>query len=90
MTGTKSRSVDAMSMVNPGAAAIDSSSTMDVAAINPNADDNPVRPFGTFTGDLHDMARWFKACGVISVAIESTGVYCGSRPMRCRNSTASM
>src|SRR3546814_11089820 len=42
---------------------------------NPNRDDNPVRAFGTFTGDLHDMARWFKACGVTSVAMESTGVY---------------
>lgn len=75
MTGAKSRGVEALSMVNPGAAAIDIGSTMHMAAVNPNADDNPVRAFGTFTGDLHDMARWFKACGVTSVAMESTGVY---------------
>jgi transposase len=50
----------ALSMVNPRAAAIDIGSTMHMAAINPNADDNPVRAFGTFTGDLHDMACWFK------------------------------
>jgi transposase len=25
--------------------------------------------------DLHDLADWFKACGVTSVAMESTGVY---------------
>lgn len=31
--------------------------------------------FGTFTSDLHDLANWFKACGVTSVAMESTGVY---------------
>lgn len=75
MTRAKSGSMEAMSMVNPGAAAIDIGSTMHMAAINPNAADNPVRAFGTFTGDLHEMARWFKACGVTSVAMESTGVY---------------
>jgi transposase len=35
----------------------------------------PVRSFGTFTQDLHDLADWFTACGVTSVAMESTGVY---------------
>lgn len=65
----------ALSMVNPRAAAIDIGSTMHMAAINPNADDDPVRAFGTFTGDLHDMARWFKTYGVTTVAMESTGVY---------------
>lgn len=65
----------ALPMVNPRAAAIDIGSTMHMAAINPNADDNPVRAFGTFTGDLHDMARWFKTYGVTTVAMESTGVY---------------
>jgi transposase len=75
MTGAKSGGMDAMAMVNPGAAAIDIGSTMHMAAINPSADDKPVRAFGTFTGDLHAMARWFKECGVTSVAMESTGVY---------------
>jgi transposase len=75
MTGANSRSTNAISMVNPDAAAIDIGPTMPMAAINPNADDNPVRAFGTFIGDLHDMARWFKAHGVTSVAMESTGVY---------------
>lgn len=75
MAGAKSPGADTLAMVNPGAAAIDIGSTMHMAAINPQADDNPVRAFGTFTGDLHEMARWFKACGVTSVAMESTGVY---------------
>ena len=35
----------------------------------------PVRTFGTFTGDLHRLADWFKQCGVSTVAMESTGVY---------------
>jgi transposase len=75
VTRTKSDNKAALSMVNPGAGAIDIGSTMHMAAINPSAADKPVREFGTFTGDLHEMARWFKASGVTSVAMESTGVY---------------
>lgn len=75
MKKAKSDGQAALTMVNPGAAAIDIGSTMHMAAINPEVDNNPVRAFGTFTGDLHDMARWFSASGVTSVAMESTGVY---------------
>lgn len=64
-----------LKMVNPRAAAIDIGSTMHMAAVNPDASDTPVRAFGTFTRDLHDLADWFKSCGVTSVAMESTGVY---------------
>jgi hypothetical protein len=56
--------------VNIGAAAIDIGSKMHVAAVNPTCTDVPVRAFGTFTQDLHDLADWFKACGVTSVAME--------------------
>ena len=62
-------------LVNPSAAAIDIGSTMHVAAVNPELVDTPVRTFGTFTHDLHDLAEWFRSCGVTSVAMESTGVY---------------
>lgn len=64
-----------LKMVNPAAAAIDIGSTMHMAAVNPDACDTPVRAFGTFTQDLHDLADWFEASGVTSVAMESTGVY---------------
>lgn len=74
MKKKKSGSIDRLSMINASAAGVDIGSTMHMAAIDPSAD-NPVREFGTFTGDLHDMARWFKASGVTSVAMESTGVY---------------
>jgi hypothetical protein len=57
------------------AAAIDIGSRMHMAAVNPDSTDDPVRAFGTFTRDLHSMADWFKACGVTSIAMESTGVY---------------
>ena len=64
-----------LKQVNPSAAAIDIGSTMHMAAVNPDSTDTPIRAFGTFTHDLHDLAQWFKSCGVTSVAMESTGVY---------------
>ena len=64
-----------LKMVNPAAAAIDIGSTMHMAAVNPAACETPVKAFGTFTQDLHALADWFKACGVPSVAMDSTGVY---------------
>ena len=60
--------------VNVRAAAIDIGSKMHMAAVNPACTDVPVRSFGTFTQDLHDLANWFKACGVTSGAMESTGI----------------
>lgn len=34
-----------------------------------------MRKFGTFTADLYALADWLAACGVDTVAMESTGVY---------------
>jgi transposase len=34
-----------------------------------------VRKFGATTGDLEALAAWLQACGVTTVAMESTGVY---------------
>ena len=34
-----------------------------------------MRSFKTFTPDLHRLADWLTACGVTTVAMESTGVY---------------
>ncbi|GLS33028.1 Transposase [Mesorhizobium albiziae] len=64
-----------LKLVKVGAAGIDIGSKMHMAAVDPARTDTPVRAFGTFTQDLHDLADWFKACGVTSVAMESTGVY---------------
>jgi transposase len=74
--------------VNAGAAAIDIGSKMHMAAVDPACTDTPIRAFGTFTQDLHDLANWFKACGVTSVAMESTG-FTGSRLTRFSSNTAS-
>lgn len=75
MTKPKTRDHTDLKLVNTNAAAIDIGSTMHLAAVNPSTCDMPVRAFGTFTQDLHDLADWFQSCGVTSVAMESTGVY---------------
>src|SRR5262245_52511955 len=38
-------------------------------------DQEPVRSFETFTRDLNSLADWLQACGIRSVAMESTSVY---------------
>ena len=60
---------------HPNAAAIDIGSRMHVAAVPPDRDTEPVRAFGTCTGDLQQLADWFERCGVQTVAMELTGVY---------------
>jgi len=44
-------------------------------AVPEGVDEKPVREFSGFTGDLEGMAEWLIACGVTTVAMESTGVY---------------
>ena len=48
-----------LTTVNAAAAAIDIGSKMHMAAVDPACADNPVRSFGTFTRDLHQLADWF-------------------------------
>jgi transposase len=64
-----------LSPVHPDAAAIDIGATMHVAAVSPERDPEPVRTFGTVTGELHRLADWFESCGIKTIAMESTGVY---------------
>lgn len=44
-------------------------------AVPPDRDDEPVQEFPSFTVDLNAIADWLEACGVDTVAMESTGVY---------------
>jgi transposase len=65
MTETKRRREQrSMLPVHPDAAAIDIGATVHVAAVGPARDPEPVRSFGTFTGDLHRLADWFAQCGI--------------------------
>jgi len=62
-------------ILHPNAAGIDIASQMHYVAVPTDRDEQSVRKFGSFTEDLHDMARWLKLCNIDTVAMESTGVY---------------
>ena len=65
----------AISLTHPNTAGIDIGSAAHFVAVPPDRDDEPVREFASFTADLHRLADWLDACGVDTVAMESTGVY---------------
>ena len=62
-------------VVHPDAAGIDIGSEKHYVAVPLDRASEPVRCFGCLTPDLQAMARWLRACGVTTVAMESTGVY---------------
>ena len=62
-------------IVFPNAAGIDVGASSHWVAVPRHATDDPVREFGAMTDDLNAMAGWLLACGVDTVALESTGVY---------------
>lgn len=66
---------DGLTLLNPHAAGIDVGGAEHFVAVPPDRDPQPVRSFGSFTADLHQMAHWLKQCGITTVAMESTGVY---------------
>ena len=65
----------ALTITHPNAAGIDIGSAAHFVAVPPERDDEPVREFASFTVDLNAIADWLVACGVDTVAMESTGVY---------------
>lgn len=64
-----------LSTLNANAAGIDIGATFHVVAVPPGGDEEAVRSFRSFTGDLHALADWLKSVGITTVAMESTGVY---------------
>jgi len=66
---------EGLKVIHPNAAGLDIGSEEIWAAVAPDRTAEPVRKFGTFTPDLHALADWLIACGVDTVALESTGVY---------------
>jgi transposase len=64
-----------LNIINPDAAGIDVHSDMHMVCVPADRDADPVREFGANTADLHEIAAWLKACGVKTVALESTSIY---------------
>jgi transposase len=61
--------------VFPNAAGIDVGASSHWAAVPAHLAEASVREFGAMTDDLNALADWLLACGVDTVALESTGVY---------------
>jgi transposase len=64
-----------LQIVHPNAAGIDVGNESHYVAVPPDRDEQPVREFGSWTADLLKIAEWLKACGIQTVAMQSTGVY---------------
>jgi transposase len=64
-----------LEQVNLYAAGIDIGSNSHYVAVPQELDENCVREFSCFTGDLNRMADWLVKIGIQTVAMESTGVY---------------
>jgi transposase len=73
--GITSRRSDPLQKVHRHAAGIDIGATQHFVAVNAELDPTPVRSFGTFTGQLHQLAEWLASLGINTIAMESTGVY---------------
>lgn len=70
------RSLRSLKAIKPNAAGIDLGSREHWVAGPPRDDDSPnVERFGTTTSELVRLADWLKEQGVVTVAMESTGVY---------------
>lgn len=66
---------EGLEQIHPHAAGLDIGSAEIWVSVPPDRDEPPVRAFGTFTPDLYALADWLTACGIETVAMESTGVY---------------
>ncbi|HXY77752.1 MAG TPA: IS110 family transposase [Candidatus Acidoferrales bacterium] len=64
-----------MEVLRPHAAGIDVGNAEHYAAVPPGRSDPSVQTFGSFTADLHRMAKWLQDCHIESVVMQATGVY---------------
>ena len=64
-----------LEVMHANAAGIDIGAQEHLVAVAPGRSQEPVRAFGSFTGELLRMAEWLHDCGVQTVVMQSTGVY---------------
>src|SRR5260370_3886163 len=74
-TKTKSEASKPLHEPEPDAAGIDVGANEIWIAVAPDRTEEPIRRFGAFTGELKAIAQWLRDCGIVTVAMESTGVY---------------
>jgi transposase len=71
----KVKRISQLTVINPKVAGIDVSDAEMMVAYPINSEQLEIKLFGCFTRDLHSIARCLKENSIISVAMESTGVY---------------
>src|SRR5258708_2978577 len=71
----RTKPLEQLAVVHPNAAGLDIGAREIWACTPPNGESENVRPFETFTPDLHQLADWLEQHGVDTVAMESTGVF---------------
>ena len=64
-----------MPIIHPHAAGIDVGAEEHWVCVPADRDAQPIQNLSALTCDLHRLADWLKACGITTVAMESTGVY---------------
>jgi transposase len=74
-TKTKSEASKPLHEPEPDAAGIDVGANEIWVAVAPDRTEEPVRRFGAFTRELKAIVQWLRDCGIVTVAMESTGVY---------------
>src|SRR5215212_6657445 len=67
--------IEGLPTIFSNAAGIDIGADEIVVAVPSDRDPEPVRVFRTFTPDLQALLAWLLACGIDTVAMESTGVF---------------
>ena len=66
---------ETMPIIHPHAAGIAVGAEAHWVCVPADRDAQPIQKFSAFPCDLHRLADWLKACGITTVAMESTGVY---------------
>lgn len=64
--------LDSLAVVHPNAAGLDIGSREIWACVPPGREQETVKRFNAFTPDLQTLADWLVACGVDTVAMESS------------------
>jgi transposase len=67
--------LDVLNQISPNAAGLDIGAAEIWACVPEGRIETSVRVFQTFTVDLYALADWLEACGIETVAMESTGIY---------------
>lgn len=75
-SGTTKKNSRVWEQINEHAAGVDAGAEYHWVAVPEESASPSVRKFSTNTRGLYELADWIIGCGVTTVAVEATGVYC--------------